>query len=140
MCLYLSLSLTREQTVQQRQLLKAAFSENVPKGAYPALGTASTCAPLPSLAAGLAGAEPQPPSAFAAGGARGGSADPRQQDLLCTGLLLSTRLIQLAPMVFWRVADLLAWVCAAAGGPWALLLPAPVGSSTATAPRSDGQQ
>lgn len=46
---------------------------------------------------------------------------------LCARLLLSTRLIQLAPRVFWRAAELLAWVCAGAGGPWALLLLAPAG-------------
>lgn len=45
---------------------------SVPEGAYPASGGASPCAPLPPLIAGLAGAEPQPHAAFAAGRLRGG--------------------------------------------------------------------
>ena len=37
-------------------------------------------------------------------------------------------------MVFWSVADLLAWVCAGAGDPWALRLLGPAG------PRGDQSQ
>lgn len=88
----------REQTVQQRQLLEDACSENVPEGMYPASGGASPC--TPPITAGLVGAEPQPPPAFATGSVRGGPVDPWQQDLLCTVLLLSTQLIQLDLMVF----------------------------------------
>lgn len=123
----MSVSLMTELTAQQQQLLEDAQSESVPEGVYPAAGRASPCASLPSLAAGLAAAEPQPPSAFPTGSTRGGPADPRQQDLLCTRMLLSTQLIQLSLMVFWRAADLLARAGAGDGGPRALLLPAPAG-------------